>query len=115
MLFCHLQAKLFWFVCVCVLDYKNLLLCGFLLNSFISIAKCLTLTWNEMCVKVQEKMKASGNEVGVQVNPWGQIPILSLMFVTTPSHQCKRSWFGSSKTQCNVLRVTSGTNWAQEL
>lgn len=70
---------------------QNVLPCAFLLNSFISVAKCLILTWDGMCMKAQEKMKERGNEVGVGCNPWGQSPILSLTFVTTRSHECKRS------------------------
>lgn len=48
----------------CFGDSKNLLLCARLPNSFISPAKCLRFTWDEMCVKVQEKTEERGNEVG---------------------------------------------------
>lgn len=53
-LFCHLQAKRF---------FEMGRTCAFLPNSFISLANCLQLTWEEMRVKGQEKMEEGGNEV----------------------------------------------------
>lgn len=43
---------------------------------------------------------------GVGGSLWGKSPILSPAFVTAASYQSERSWVGSSKTQCSVLRVT---------
>lgn len=68
-----------------------------------------------MCVKVQEKPEEGGNEVGgVGGNPQGQIPILSLTLVI-PRTSMQKVLVLFQQTQRRVLRVTSGTNWAQEL
>lgn len=69
MLFCHLQAKLFFWV------FFEMIRSSYFVHSCLVLSspqrKCLALTWDELCVKVQEKTKERGNEVGVGGNPWG--------------------------------------------
>jgi len=86
-----------------------------LLASFHLPGKVPWVNVDEMCVKVcmrenGRQRKWDGVEETHGTDSHSQPDVRHC-----PSLQCKRSWFCSSKTQRNVLRVTSGTNWAQEL